>query len=153
MKKWGMLLLSIWLIVSGAVMLLKISLGSLGIILVILQIVVGVLLLLVGKKLDLFHYLAGLLLAIFLILQGLMILFNIAFDASGIILGILALVSAGFMLFGKKLNIAKNLGVLFLAIWLILTGLMLLINLGFSAMPLIMCILAILAGIFLLLKK
>jgi hypothetical protein len=45
-----------------------------------------------------------------------------------------------------RLSLTRNLGLLVLAIWLILTGLIPLLNLSFSGLHLIMAILAIAAG-------
>ena len=45
------------------------------------------------------------------------------------------------------MRLTRNLGMLLLAIWLILTGLIPLLNLGFSGLHLIMAILAIAAGV------
>ena len=47
----------------------------------------------------------------------------------------------------------KNIGMLLLAIWLILTGLIALFNLSFNGLGLIMGLLAIAAGIFILLGR
>ena len=51
------------------------------------------------------------------------------------------------------MKITKNLGLLLLSIWLILTGLIELLKFSFSGLPLIMAILAIAAGVFLLLGR
>ena len=51
------------------------------------------------------------------------------------------------------MKITKNLGFLLLAIWLILYGLIALFSLSFSGLPIIMGILAIAAGIFILLER
>ncbi len=51
------------------------------------------------------------------------------------------------------MKITKNLGMLLLAIWLILTGVIALLSLSFSGLPLIMAILAIAAGVLILLEK
>jgi hypothetical protein len=45
------------------------------------------------------------------------------------------------------MRLTRNLGMLLLAIWLILTGLIPLLNLSFSGLHLIMAILAIAAGV------
>jgi len=50
------------------------------------------------------------------------------------------------------MHITRNIGFLLLAIWLILTGLIALFSLSFSGLPIIMAILALAAGIFLLLE-
>jgi len=51
------------------------------------------------------------------------------------------------------MKLTKNLGMLLLSIWLILTGLIALLKFDFAGLPLIMAILAIAAGIFLLLGR
>jgi uncharacterized membrane protein HdeD (DUF308 family) len=51
------------------------------------------------------------------------------------------------------MRITRNIGFLLLAIWLILTGLIALFSLSFSGLPIIMGILAIAAGIFILLGR
>ena len=47
----------------------------------------------------------------------------------------------------------KNIGMLLLAIWLILTGLVALFSLSFNGLGLIMGLLAIVAGIFILIGR
>jgi hypothetical protein len=51
------------------------------------------------------------------------------------------------------MHITRNIGFLLLAIWLILTGLIALFSLSFSGLPIIMAILALAAGIFILLER
>lgn len=51
------------------------------------------------------------------------------------------------------MRLTKNLGMLLLAIWLILTGLMPLLNLSFQGVGTIMAILAIAAGVLLLIGR
>jgi hypothetical protein len=51
------------------------------------------------------------------------------------------------------MNITKNIGFLLLAIWLILYGLIALLSLSFAGLPLIMAILALVAGIFILIGR
>ena len=51
------------------------------------------------------------------------------------------------------MKITRNLGMLVLAIWLILTGLIELLHFSFSGLPIIMAILAIAAGILNLLGR
>ena len=56
----------------------------------------------------------------------------------------------------KELNnmrITQNLGMLLLAIWLILTGLITLLGLSFQGLPLIMGIVALAAGVLILLGR
>ena len=51
------------------------------------------------------------------------------------------------------MGITQNLGMLLLAIWLILSGLIALLSLNFRGLPLIMGILAVAAGILILLGR
>ena len=51
------------------------------------------------------------------------------------------------------IRVGRNLGMLLLAIWLILTGLMPLLNLSFQGVGTIMAILAIAAGVLLLIGR
>ena len=46
------------------------------------------------------------------------------------------------------MKLTRNVGMLLLAVWLVLTGLIPLLNLGFSGLGTVMAILAIAAGIF-----
>jgi riboflavin transporter FmnP len=50
-----------------------------------------------------------------------------------------------------KIKVLRSLGMILLCIWLILTGLIPLLNLHFSGFPVIMQILAIAAGVLILL--
>ena len=51
------------------------------------------------------------------------------------------------------MKLPNNLGMMLLAIWLILYGVIALLSLSFSGLPLIMAILALAAGILILLGK
>ena len=51
------------------------------------------------------------------------------------------------------LNMTKNIGMLLLAIWLILSGLISVLGLGFSGLGLLMGILALAAGICILIGR
>lgn len=51
------------------------------------------------------------------------------------------------------MRLTKNLGMLLLAIWLILNGLTALLGFSFQGLPLIMAILAIAAGVLILLGR
>ena len=51
----------------------------------------------------------------------------------------------------SKLRLTKNLGMVLLGIWLIMTGLIPLLHLNFEGLSLIMAILAIVSGVFILL--
>ncbi|MBI5032154.1 MAG: hypothetical protein HZB51_16610 [Chloroflexi bacterium] len=51
------------------------------------------------------------------------------------------------------MKFTNNLGMLLLAIWLIVTGLIALLGLSFSGLPIIMAILAIAAGVLILMGR
>lgn len=51
------------------------------------------------------------------------------------------------------MKLTKNLGMLLLAVWLIVNGLTALLSLSFAGLPLIMAILAIAAGILILIGR
>ena len=103
----GMLLLAIWLIVSGLLWLPGISIGGAGLILAVLAIAAGVLILLGPTSL------AG----------------------------------------GRGLTFTSSLGLILLSIWLILTGLLSLLSLSIPGIGLIMAILAIAAGVLILIRR
>lgn len=89
-------------------------------------------------------------LSVFLILAGLTA-FVSGLSALGVVIAILALV-AGVMVFVAKPGISLFIGWVLAAIYLILVGLTGLVSLSFSGLGLIMSILALGAGIVLLLK-
>ena len=96
-----------------------------------------------------------LLLAIWLILTGLLPLLRVSFAGSGIVLAILAIAAGVLILIQDRLfrSPAKSLGLLLLSIWLILNGLFSLLSLSFAGRDVIMAVLAIAAGILLLLGR
>jgi hypothetical protein len=51
------------------------------------------------------------------------------------------------------MKLPKNLGMVLLAIWLILTGLIDLLGFSFTGLPIIMAILAIAAGVLILMRR
>ena len=51
------------------------------------------------------------------------------------------------------MRLTKNLGLLLLAIWLIMTGLISVLSLSFAGLPMVMAILAIAAGVLILLGR
>lgn len=53
----------------------------------------------------------------------------------------------------SKSKLTKKLGMILLGIWLIMTGLIPLLHLSFKGLPLIMAILAIAAGVLVLLDR
>ena len=97
MRKLGVLLLSIWLIVSGLFPLINLNLPSADLILGVLAAAAGILLLLSFSRVKLGGKWAVILLAFYLLLSGLIPLLKIEIPASGLILGILA-AAAGVLL-------------------------------------------------------
>lgn len=53
----------------------------------------------------------------------------------------------------NEMKLTRNIGLILLSIWLIVTGLIQLLHFSFSGLPIIMAILAIAAGIFILLER
>jgi hypothetical protein len=97
--------------------------------------------------------LSMLLLAIWLIAVGLLPLLNINLPSQDILLGILAVATGILMLLeGRGRKLCKYLSMLLLSIWLIATGLVALLGFRFPASDQILAILAVAAGILLLLK-
>jgi hypothetical protein len=155
MKGLNIILLAIWLIVTGVVALLKLSYSWIPIIIAILQIAAGIFLIIGGKKDQIFSNIASIVLAIYLIAMGAISIFGISFNSMDIIMAIFAIV-AGILIIitTKKGKLGKNLGGLLLAIYLILFGLIpVIVTINLSAWYIVMAILAIASGILLLLKK
>lgn len=98
--------------------------------------------------------LGTLLLAIWLIATGLVPLLDIRIPSGDTLLGLLAIAAGVLMLLGqKKFKYKGNLGMLLLSIWLIATGLLPLLKLNFPVLGVIMAVLAVAAGVLLLLKR
>jgi len=51
------------------------------------------------------------------------------------------------------MKVTKNIGMLLLAVWLILTGLLPLLNVGFSGLSTVMAVLAIAAGVLIVIGR
>jgi hypothetical protein len=97
---------------------------------------------------------AWILLAIWLIATGLVPLLDIRIPSGDTLLGLLAIAAGVLMLLGqKKFKYKGNLGMLLLSIWLIATGLLPLLKLNFPVLGIIMAVLAVAAGVLLLLKR
>jgi hypothetical protein len=102
-----------------------------------------------------------LLLAIWLILTGLLPLLNISIRSSGIILAVLAIAAGIMIVLGsaglgrdtRSVALTRNLGMLVLAIWLILTGLFSAIRITFPASGILLAALAVAAGVLILLRR
>jgi hypothetical protein len=93
------------------------------------------------------------LLTAYLILVGILALFNIQFSGADTLVGILAL-AAGIVLLVQlpRGRWTRNLGIILLAIWLILEGLLGLFGFHFSGEGIVLGIIAIVAGAILLFR-
>lgn len=92
------------------------------------------------------------LLGIWLVAQGLVSVIEINFQGRDVILALLALAAGVLLLIGTR-KWRSNLGTILLAIWLILTGLLPLISFTFTGLGVLMALLAIAAGVLLLLRR
>lgn len=93
-------------------------------------------------------------LAIWLILSGAVSLLNVTIPSGGLLLGGLAVAAGVLILVGnRKTRFTANLGILLLAVWLIVSGLMQVLGFDFPSSGIILAVLAVAAGILLLLKR
>ncbi len=94
------------------------------------------------------------LLAIWLVLTGLLSLFSVTFPGAGIILAILAIAAGAVILFGLRgRSLGNNIGLILLAIWLILRGLLSVFDISFAGSGIVLALLAIAAGVLLLIGR
>jgi hypothetical protein len=94
----GMILLSIWLIATGLLPLVRISFPGSGMILAILALAAGVLLLVGSSRGKLTHSLGPLLLSIWLVVQGALELLKVSFPQSGLVMALLAIAAGALIL-------------------------------------------------------
>lgn len=99
-ERLGMFFLAIWLILTGLVSLNVFAIPAGETILAVIAIVTGILIFLEIRAMP-SKNLGRLLLAVWLILMGLLPLLSITFPASGIVLGVIALVAGVLMLIGR----------------------------------------------------
>lgn len=94
------------------------------------------------------------LLAAWLILSSLMTVFKLSFDSDQIILALLALAAGvSIIVDHKRIPFDRDIGISILSIWLITSSLFSLINLNFEARDILMALVAMAAGIALILKR
>ena len=154
MRNLGKILLAIWLIAIGAIALISVGIPSAGILLAILAIIAGALLLWNLRGVRLNKHLDTLFLGIYLVLNGLLPLLRISFLSGDLILDLLAIAAGALLLLNRHGRTWRNnLGMLLLSIWLILTGMLPLLSIGFPMLGTLMAILAIAAGVLLLLRR
>ena len=98
-------------------------------------------------------YYGLLLLGIWLIARSLLDLLNIHFSYDKIVLACIALAAGVFLtVYGLKAKL-ESIGTLLLGIWLIIGAAMMLFKFSFPSSQLIMAILALLAGLLLIVRK
>jgi len=93
------------------------------------------------------------LLAIWLILTGLVSLNVFTIPSGEIILAVIAIVTGILIFLEIRAVPGKNLGRLLLAIWLILMGLISLLSITFPASAIVMGVIALVAGVLLLIGR
>ena len=96
--------------------------------------------------------LGTILLAIWLILTGLLPLVTIQIPGAELVLAILA-IAAGVLLLVRPGSISRTLGVILLCAWLILSGLVAITSLAIPGGAVVLGLLAIAAGILILLGR
>ena len=100
-RNWGLLLLSIWLIATGLLPLLKISLPHEATILAVLALAAGILLLIGASGTRMVSHLSALLLSIWLLVQGAIQLLQVSFPQMGLVMAVLAVAAGALMLVGR----------------------------------------------------
>jgi hypothetical protein len=167
----GTLLLSIWLIAAAVLLLAKVSFANEGVILAILAAAAGVLLVLrqssdVGWSNSASQHegdvprrgrrvsanLGILVLSLWLIVTAVLFLTKISFANQEMILAVLA-ITAGVLLLLRQGGMSPNLGWLLLSAWLIVQGAMVLFSLSFGQSEIVMAVLALAAGVLILLRR
>jgi hypothetical protein len=156
LKNLGLILLAIWLVIRGLFSLIDASFPGLGLVLDILAIAAGFLILFGLRSTTLSNprSLGDLLLGIWLLLSALLSLLNASFAGAGRVLDILAIAAGALILYAvTRKNPLGNLGRLLLSGWLILMGLLSLLSLSFAGSGTVLAVLALAAGILLLVGR
>lgn len=94
----GLLLLAIWLIVTGLLPLVNINVPGAGMILALLAVAAGILLVLPLSRAKPSASTGTFLLSIWLIVQGAMVLLRISFPQSNLVMAILAIAAGALLL-------------------------------------------------------
>ena len=92
-----------------------------------------------------------LILSVWLVLKGLIEIVDFTFPQSGTIMAVIGIVAGVFFLIERgDVKISKYLGILLLSAWLILAGLVEVINLNFTGVDRVLGVIAIAAGVLIL---
>jgi hypothetical protein len=90
-------------------------------------------------------------LAIWIVAKGIIELFRVNIPSASLFLPLLAILAGVLILLRiRESNVAVNLGLLLLSLWLILTGLIPLLNVTFPEMAFAMAVLGLAAGVLIL---
>ena len=147
----GLLLLGLWLLLTGFLRLLGLSLPGGGLLQGLLVLATGVVLLLGGSATRNPGFLV---LSAWLILTGLSAFIVLRISGLNTILSLLALVAGGLLLAGiRGRGAGRYPGMLLLSIWLILTGLLGFITISFPYLRTLLALLVLVAGILILLDR
>ena len=148
----AVLMLSVWLILIGLIALFDVAFSGLPMLMGGLAIAAGVLLLLASRPFGR-ATLGRILLGLYLVVVGLIWLVGRGSSSFGVIAAILA-IAAGILLLWPGWRMFRTaLGWFLLALYLIAVGLISLIGLSFSGLGVIVAVLAIAAGVLLLLGR
>jgi uncharacterized membrane-anchored protein len=104
-KNPGLLLLAVWLLLTGLIALFGLSFANLGLLMALLALVAGAAILLessrIFKRTRRERLVGMVLLGIWLLLTGLLALTNTTFEGQGLVMGLLALVAGILVLIGR----------------------------------------------------
>ena len=92
-------------------------------------------------------------LAIWLIFSGLVALLGLSFAGLGTVMAILAIIAGALLLLGGVRLASRSLGAILLAAYLLLLGLLALVDLSFAGGEIVLAVLALAAGVALLLGR
>jgi len=97
--------------------------------------------------------LANILLGVYLIAVGLISVLNLHFTGSEAILAVIAIAAGVLILLAGRGGPSARLGTILLAVWLIAEGLLAVTGFKFTGVNVVMAILAIAAGVLILLRR
>jgi hypothetical protein len=147
----GLVLLGLWLLLTGLLRLLGLSLPGGGLLPGLLVLAAGVVVLLGGSAT---RNLGFLVLSAWLIFTGLAAFNLLRIGGLNTILSLLALAAGGLLLAGvRRRGAGRYPGILLLSIWLILTGLLGFITISFPYLRTLLALLILVAGILILLDR
>lgn len=149
-QRLGFVVTAIYLIVVGVAAIAALPIPS--ILIAVLAIAAGAILLLsLSGKRD--RHVGVLLLGIWLVARGIIPLINLSFTYLSLIMGLLAFLAGILLLVNQTRKTRRGWGYLLLAIWLIATGAFAVLGLSFQYQSLLLAVLAIAAGVVILIRR